>query len=108
MKKFVVAVALAVVSMTADAGDLAWVTNEGGGKITLTDVSGCQYNGEMGGNGHYATGTNSGGKVNLGCWSYDERDDSVYVIWLSGDLYKYSGKHFTITEYGDKVFGENK
>jgi hypothetical protein len=92
MKRFFVAVVLAVSALPAFAIDVAYLPNNNQGLMVLTDdASTCRV-------GLLAYATSSEGKRSLlGCWNSDEL--FVYLSW-SGDTAprSYVLDHFTFTK----------
>lgn len=82
---------------TATAADVAYLNNNAGGKIVLTDTD-CSTGGKQ------IFTHMKGGKSMRGCWFYTEPDDCIRVLWSNGELYQYYLADLTLTEYGKKNY----
>lgn len=91
-------VALAIVSVQglATAGTIAYIENEAGGKIRLTDDR-CKE----GEKGLFAISTSSRGSSIPGCWQYI--DGTVVIKYSIGETRIYEGSNWIVTPYGETV-----
>jgi hypothetical protein len=88
MKPYILMIAL-LLSAPAVAKDLAYITNEAGGKIVINTTS-CHNKSQQGMMIVY--GTARGGRTITGCWMLN--GDNVIVLWDSGGLYTYPVEDF--------------
>ena len=88
---------LALTAATAQAGTLFTVENNAGGLIRLTDEvsTSCSSTSRS----MYSTSATDSG-IRMGCWSYSEADEMVFVRWLdTQQMSSYDMKRFTTTAY---------
>lgn len=75
--KHILGVMLAyAVSMPAYSKAIAYMENQSGGRIVLTDQPGCKIQ-------HMAYAIDSNGEAHDGCWVHD--NNNVYIKWLDVD-----------------------
>ena len=85
---------LALVAIPAVADVVAYMPNNGGGQIILTDRKGnCQ-------SGLFAFTRGSSQRTTFGCWSLSE--GFVFVRWSDGDVRTYYESDFTVVPKGKK------
>lgn len=98
IKKVICAVALSFFATFASAGPLAYLNNESGGQIIITDDK-CPD-----GKGLRALATSPKGDFIEGCWGF--LDGKVVVIYSDNDIKIYSDSKWTLTKYGETVLGK--
>lgn len=106
MKKLIImllALALVVSTSIAQAGELAYLKNKGGGKIVLTDEP-CKIRNQ--GKYAYATHRSTKQRVN-GCWTIDKSKSDVFnILYDNGSYRTYSAADLVYTEYGERRIAE--
>ena len=98
---FVYVLSFIVIWKYADAGTIATIPNQGGTKIHITD-SICRTDRAA----KSARTQDKSGRVELGCWVYDDQSQKVFIQWNNGDVYGYHADGFTLTDYAKKKLGD--
>lgn len=95
MKKLFVTLILVMFATVSYAGTIAYIENNSGGKIRLTDET-CKRNPKY----LYALATSSAGNYIEGCWNLV---DGVVVIDYGGEdkIRVYDGANWIFTPYGE-------
>ena len=96
-------IALMMMAATANAGDIATLDNEAGGRIIFTDVL-CPK--DIGGLRMYATSRS--GKTLFGCWVIPDNAENVMVRYNDGVIRMYDPAYIKFTEYGKRKIDGNK
>lgn len=91
MKLQTLILAAMLLAAPAYARNIAYVENDAGGEIILTDDAGTCKDG-----GLRVLGRGGNSKVIFGCWIMDETATYILVQWQDGDFRMYPAEDFTI------------
>jgi hypothetical protein len=93
MKKSILVLVAALTAFSASAEDIAFVTNEAGGRVVITSYD-CTVDGKSFKNLMRAYAVNKQGRRINGCYRVVESSETIHVVWESGDEYTYDIKDF--------------
>lgn len=102
MKRIMAALALvAAMAVTAQAGVVAYIKNEAGSTIKLTDGT-CE---SKGWSRLFASG--KGGRTISGCWFYNSDISEVIAVYDDGTTYSYPSTALSLTSYFYAQYGKD-
>ncbi len=109
-KTTLLSAALAVSALSANAGTVATMPNQAGGKIRLFD-SACTLGTYPTNKDWKAVTANSGdGTTTDGCWMFDLSDDSnsIVIVWSGGKTSVFASRDFNRTAYAEQLIRNAK
>lgn len=113
MKKLIIAGALALAGIAhAEVGTMFTQPNELGGVMNFTDGTSKRCDDKEKTSNftwQYVESVHKTGEVlHKGCWRYDASLKAMVVQWSGGQEYRYPLSGFTVTEYYDRTYGDDK